>query len=179
VLALRQGDLVPGAAASAGRAAGLLAARERVLRDHGADLRFGVSVPSIGFPSVQRAYREASLALSYTSAARPVVSLSDLSSLECALVGADAATRAIIAAKGADLRALAPEELAGTERTVRAFAAANLNIGAAACALDVHPNTVRHRLNRIAQRTGHDPWTFAGLVELTCVLELLDAEVGR
>jgi hypothetical protein len=35
--------------------------------------------------SVQQAYREAALSLSYTSPSRPIVSLDDLSSLECAL----------------------------------------------------------------------------------------------
>jgi DNA-binding PucR family transcriptional regulator len=37
--------------------------------------------------------------------------------------------------------------------------------------MHVHPNTVRYRLQQIAARTGFDPRTFAGLVELTCVLE--------
>jgi sugar diacid utilization regulator len=35
---------------------------------------------------------------------------------------------------------------------------------------------VRYRLQRTAATTGHDPRTFAGLVELTCILELLEEE---
>jgi DNA-binding PucR family transcriptional regulator len=40
--------------------------------------------------------------------------------------------------------------------------------------MHLHPNTVRYRLERIATTTGHDPRTFAGLVELLCILEMLD-----
>jgi sugar diacid utilization regulator len=38
--------------------------------------------------------------------------------------------------------------------------------------LHVHPNTVRYRLQQIATKTGHDPRTFTGLVDLICILEL-------
>ena len=38
----------------------------------------------------------------------------------------------------------------------------------------VHPNTVRYRLQQIATKTGYDPRTFTGLVELICMLELND-----
>ena len=31
---------------------------------------------------------------------------------------------------------------------------------------------IRYRLQQIATKTGHDPRTFAGLVELLCVLEI-------
>ncbi|MEO6858779.1 MAG: helix-turn-helix domain-containing protein [Solirubrobacteraceae bacterium] len=42
----------------------------------------------------------------------------------------------------------------------------------------VHPNTVRYRLVRIAASTPHDPRRFAGLAELVCVLEMLEAHSG-
>ena len=38
--------------------------------------------------------------------------------------------------------------------TVEAFATADLNVTRAAQALQVHPNTVRYRLDRIAAETG-------------------------
>jgi DNA-binding PucR family transcriptional regulator len=50
---------------------------------------------------------------------------------------------------------------------VRAFAAADLNVARAASGLQVHPNTIRYRLERIAGETGVDPRTFTGLVELS------------
>ena len=40
--------------------------------------------------------------------------------------------------------------------------------------MHVHPNTVRYRLEQIATKTGHDPRTFTGLVDLICILELTD-----
>jgi sugar diacid utilization regulator len=38
--------------------------------------------------------------------------------------------------------------------------------------MEVHPNTVRYRLQQIAAKTGHDPRTFSGLVDLLCILEV-------
>ena len=167
LVAIRQGEVVLIAAVRSApdRRAHLEAAREHALEGHGIDLRFGLSAPAPGFAGVRQAYREATLALSYTSAARPIVSLAELPALDCALLGADAATRDLIAARGAGLDP-------ALTATVRAFAAADLNVVRAAETLAVHPNSVRHRLRRIAETTGHDPRTFAGLVELTCVLDV-------
>jgi hypothetical protein len=181
LVAIRQGEVVAIAAAtSPGAKAGRLAdARERLLeRSPGIDVRFGLSAPAPGFAGVRQGYREAALALSHASATRPIVALADLSSLETVLLGADAATRAVIAAKGERLRALEGEERAATVATVRAFAAADLNVARAARALHVHPNTVRYRLERIASTTGHDPRSFVGLVELTCLVELSAEEAA-
>jgi hypothetical protein len=152
LIAAREGEVVAIAAARG--------ARDAADR---AGLRCGVSAPAFGFPGVARAYREATLALASATAARPVVALDDLSALQVALVGADATTRAVIAAKGDGLRDAA---------TVQAYAASDMNVARAAEHLHVHPNTVRYRLERIATVTGHDPRSFAGLVELLCVVEL-------
>ena len=172
--AIRHGELVLISSGTSPRAkiASLQAARGRTIEEHDVDLRYGVSVPSQGFASVQQAYREAALSLSYTSASRPIVSLDELSALECALVGATATTKAVIASKGSNLRALSDEDLAAAVETIRAFSDADLNVARAARQLHVHPNTVRYRLEQISTRTGHDPRTFTGLVDLVCTLEL-------
>ena len=109
--------------------------------------------------------------LSYTSAARPIVSLDQLSALECALIATPTSARAIIASKGNGLWRLRPGEFDTATETIRAFAAADLNVTIAAHTLHVHPNTVRYRLQSLAARTGHDPRTFTGLVDLICILE--------
>jgi PucR C-terminal helix-turn-helix domain/GGDEF-like domain len=174
LIAIRHGELVAIAAATApsAKADSLRAARQQTLAEHEIDVRYGVGVPpSRGFPSVQQAYREATLSLSYTSASRPIVSLDELSALECAVIAATATTKAVIASKGAGLRALAPDDLAATVETIRAFAAADLNVATAAQQMHVHPNAVRYRLQQIATKTGYDPRTFAGLVDLICILE--------
>ncbi len=178
LVAIRQGEIVLVAAGSSSpdKRVSLRAARQRALDEHEVDMRYGVSLPSPGFASVQQAYREAALSLSYTSAVRPIVSLDDLSSLECALIGADATTRAVIASKGSELQALSAEELSVAIETIRAFSDADLNVARAAEQVHVHPNTVRYRLERIAATCGHDPRTFAGLVELLCILELIDGD---
>jgi hypothetical protein len=161
LVVIRQGEIV---AVTSSRAT-LARAREQVLGEHGVDVRYGVSAPAPGFGGVQQAYREATLSLTYASAARPIASLEELSALEVALIGASATTRAVIASKG--------RELAGEDRdTIRAFSAADLNVARAARLMQVHPNTVRYRLERIATTTGSDPRTFAGLVELVCALEV-------
>jgi DNA-binding PucR family transcriptional regulator len=90
------------------------------------------------------------------------------------VVGATATTKAVIASKGVSLRALSPDDLVAAVETIRAFAAADLNVANAAQRMQVHPNTVRYRLQQIATKTGYDPRTFAGLVELLCILEITD-----
>jgi hypothetical protein len=172
--AIRHGELVliTSGTAPHDKLASLRAARQRTIEQHNVDVHYGVSVPSHAFASVPQAYREAALSLSYTSPSRPILSLHDLSSLECALIGATATTKAIIASKGSSLQALSDEDLAVSIETIRAFADADLNVAGAAQLIQVHPNTVRYRLGQIATKTGHDPRTFAGLVELRCILEI-------
>jgi PucR C-terminal helix-turn-helix domain/GGDEF-like domain len=176
LVAIPHGELVLITAGTSPRTkiASLRTVRQRTIDEHNIDVHYGVSVPSQGFASVQQAYREAALSLSYTSPSRPIVSLDDLSSLECALIGATATTKAIIASKGNQLRALPADDLTTAVETIRAFADADLNVTKAAEQMHVHPNTVRYRLQQIATRTGHDPRTFTGLVELLCILEITD-----
>jgi sugar diacid utilization regulator len=175
---IRHGELVLISAGTSPRAkiASLHAERQRTIHEHGIDVRYGVSVPSQGFASVQHGYREAALSLSYTSSGRPIVSLDELSALECALIGATATTKAVIASKGHHLRALPDDELATAVETIHAFAASDLNVAKAAEQMHVHPNTVRYRLQQIATKTAYDPRTFAGLIDLICILEATDNE---
>jgi sugar diacid utilization regulator len=178
LVTIRQGEIVLITAGSAGRQAvsRLHMAHRRALEEHAVDVRYGLSTTPAGFPGVPRAHLEASLALSYTSSARPVVSLQELSALESALIGADATTWRLIATKGRALEALPEADRAVARTTIRAFAAADMNIARAAGALYVHPNTVRYRLARIAETTGHDPRTFTGLADLICILEIVEGE---
>jgi DNA-binding PucR family transcriptional regulator len=81
--------------------------------------------------------------------------------------------------KGNNLRALSGEDLAAAVETIRAFSDADLNVARAAQQMHVHPNTVRYRLQQIATKTGHDPRTFTGLVELLCILEITDTDQQR
>jgi PucR C-terminal helix-turn-helix domain/GGDEF-like domain len=176
--AIRHGELVLVISGTSPRTrlAGLQSARQRTIDQHNVNVHYGVSVPAQGFAGVQQAYREAALSLSYSSPTRPIVSLDDLSSLECALVAASAPTKALIASKGGRLRSLPEDDRAAAVATIRAFADADLNVTRAAEQMHVHPNTVRYRLQQIASRTGHDPRTFAGLVDLICILEVTNVD---
>jgi hypothetical protein len=178
LIAIRHGEivLITPATALARRATSIRVARQKALEDRETDMRYGVSGPASGFPGIANAYREATLSLSYSSALRPVVALGELSSLECALISADATVKAMIMSKGGGLTALAPDELAIVKETVSAFAASDLNVNRASAALFVHANTVRYRLGRIAETTGYDPRTFAGLLELVCVIDTIEGE---
>ena len=51
-----------------------------------------------------------------------------------------------------------------------------MNVAATAKVLVLHPNSVRHRLRRIAALTGRDPRNVADLFELRAAARLLDSE---
>ena len=176
LIALRHDELV--AITGAVRVADLVAVRAVAL-ERGIDVRFGLGLPSAGFAGVERAYREAVLCLAWATPTRSVVLLDDLPALETAMAGTDTTARAVIAAKGTGLRVLDPTDRAMAIDTIRAFAAADLNVARAATALHVHQNTVRHRLDRISATTGHDPRTFRGLVDLLCAVETLGDGPGQ
>jgi hypothetical protein len=172
LLAVRQGELVVIAADRDGALReSLETVRAATVTGRRLDVRVGIGRPATGAESVAGGYREALLALSYTSVQRPLLSLAELGSLQVAVAGADLTSRQVIESHSAEYAALPDPTRSHVAATVRAFAAASLNVTAAASDLGLHPNTLRYRLGRIAEQTGHDPRTFAGLVELICVLE--------
>jgi DNA-binding PucR family transcriptional regulator len=59
--------------------------------------------------------------------------------------------------------------------TIRAFAAADLNLRTAAERLQIHPNTAQYRLRRIQERTGRSLRCINDLVELLVAIALHDA----
>jgi DNA-binding PucR family transcriptional regulator len=63
-----------------------------------------------------------------------------------------------------------------TRETLLGFARACTNIKRCAADLHIHENTLRYRLRRIKERTGHDPQTFDGLLELIYLLEVVEGE---
>jgi PucR C-terminal helix-turn-helix domain/GGDEF-like domain len=174
LVTIRHGELIVIAAGTSVRET-ISRLQDARARQPDADLRYGVSLAAQGFAGVRRAYQEAISTLAYTSASRPVLALTELSSLQTALLAADQATQALIAAKSRGLHDLSDEERRTAADTIRAFAASDMNVRGAAERIGVHPNTVRYRLERIASSTGHDPRTFDGLTELVCAIELARA----
>jgi hypothetical protein len=154
-------------------------ARKRTIHELAVDIRYGIGVTATGLAGIPRAYRDALLSCNQTTAARPVAAIAELPAAHLAVVTADPEVTAVIRARGQTLRGLPPDDYIMTTETIRAFAAADLSVSRAASAMFLHPNTIRYRLERIAATTGHDPRTFSGLVELTCILEALTQKFPR
>jgi DNA-binding PucR family transcriptional regulator len=55
---------------------------------------------------------------------------------------------------------------------VLAYAASDLNVGATARRMHLHPNTVHYRLGRVERLTGRDLRRFADVVDLVAALRL-------
>jgi hypothetical protein len=62
--------------------------------------------------------------------------------------------------------------------TLEAFVHADQNVGEAASALALHPNSLRYRLQRIADKTGRDPRRLSDLLELIAAARLLHDHNG-
>jgi hypothetical protein len=153
-----------------------LSAVRATLAEDGIDLYCGVSSPCGGFAGVAAAYEQASLAVSRASAERPVVSLAVLPAIQHLLTGATLTTRLHLLEKAHALTTLRPEALLTVRETLFGFAGADMNVTRAAAALHIHENTLRYRLRRIKDRSGHDPQTFDGLLELICLIEIVGGE---
>jgi len=121
-------------------------------------VRYGVSVPSRGFVSVQQAYREAALFV-VIHVSEPADRRRRPVGIECSLIGATATTKAIVASKGNKLRALSDDDRVAAVVNNPCLLRRQPQRRKAAERMHVHPNTCA-RLQQIATKTGHDPRTF-------------------
>ena len=154
----------------------LTSARATLKDDIGVSLYCGLSSPCAGFTQVASAYEQASLAVARATEERPVVSLAALPALQHLLTGATGTTRAQLLEKAQVIADLGPGAVTTLGQTLRGFAQADMNVTRAAADLLIHENTLRYRLRRVREHSGHNPRTFDGLVELICLLEVLDHE---
>jgi hypothetical protein len=145
-----------------------------VKQSGGSTMRAGGGPPFIGLSSFGFSYQEARRALKHTAPERPIVFTPDDVGLfdELTVSRDDDATQLIPEAMRS---ALADQVLRGT---LEAYVAANLNVADAAASLSLHPNSLRYRLKRIAERTGRDPTKVADLLELIAASRLLPATAG-
>ncbi len=133
-------------------------------------LTAGISLPLSALGEIPRAHGEARRALALAPAGG-ILRLADLALLDYLLAEADDTARRI-GPSGVD-RLDAP-----LRETVLAYAASDLNVGATARRLHVHPNTVHYRLGRVERLTGRDVRRFANVVDLVAALRLRSAGVG-
>ncbi len=144
------------------------------LRERGVELFCGLSAPRSGLARVPAAFDQAVLAVSRASSAQPIVSLAELPVVQNLLLGATSTMRALLTGMAEDIDLDGRESAAGMRTTLHAFADASMNLTRAAETLHVHPNTLRYRLRRIEERSGRDPHDFNDLVDLICLLDLLE-----
>ncbi len=113
---------------------------------------------------IPRAHREARRALA-PAPAGGILRLADLTLFDYLLAGADETARRL----GPSGIERLDEQL---RTTVLAYAASDLNVGATARRLHLHPNTVHYRLGRVERITGRDLRRFTDVVDLVAALRL-------
>ena len=179
LVAVRTGTVVAVAPVEAG-----VSVQERLHRVHdelrgdGTQVLLGLSSPRSGLARVPGGFDQAALALSCAAAERPVVSLAELPVIQSLLLGATSTMRSVLAARAREIDLDGRDPLPMMRETLQAFGEADMNVTQTARALHVHPNTLRYRLRRIRERTGRDPHSFSGLVDLICLVTLL-SEAGQ
>ena len=138
---------------------------------NGVMLRAGIGTQFVGLDGFSASYQEARRALRHTHPHRPFVfGPGDMLLFdELTTAGGDGAVRLI---PETTRQVLAD----GTLRvTLEAFVEADLNVAAAANALSLHPNSLRYRIRRIAEKTGRDPQKLADLLELIAAARVISA----
>ena len=129
-------------------------------------LAAGISLPLSALDEIPRAHREARRALSLAPSGG-ILRLADLTLFDYLIGGADDTARRL-GPTGLD-RLDAP-----LRETLLAYVASDLNVGATARRLHLHPNTVHYRLGRVERLTGRDVRHFPDVVELVAALRLRD-----
>jgi plasmid maintenance system antidote protein VapI len=127
-------------------------------------LAAGISLTVASLDQFPRAHMEARRALALAPAGG-VLRLADLSLFDYLLAGADD-TAPRLGPDGLD-RLDAP-----LRETLLAYAGCDLNVGAAARRLHLHPNTVHYRLRRIERLTGCDVRRLGDVIDLVAALRL-------
>jgi sugar diacid utilization regulator len=150
-------------------------ALQRRLRSEGIALAMGVSTVAAGVGELPRAYQEAHVALSGVADEGGVEALARLTPFDYLALHADDTARRLVDPR---LRAFLEDDRrrgGALTQTIRAVAAADLNLRVAAERLQVHPNTAQYRLRRIEERTGRNPRRIADLLDLLVAIALDDA----
>jgi DNA-binding PucR family transcriptional regulator len=145
------------------------------LSHEGIALAIGVSTVAAGVAELPRAYREARAALEAAGESGGVAAFARLTPFEYLALRADDTARRLVDPR---LREFLDDDRARGHvltTTIRAFAAADLNLRAAAERLQVHPNTAQYRLRRIEERSGRNPRRIADLMDLIVAIALDDA----
>ncbi|WP_067459504.1 PucR family transcriptional regulator [Nocardia alba] len=173
---VRGSEIVAVPALGAGTAADGLCERLRAMGDElgaeGITLAIGVSTTVTEVAQIPRAYRQAQAALELLPEGGGVLALPQLTPFKYLLLRADDTTRQLVDPRIGS--ALAEDRVRGgtLAETIRAFAAADMNLREAADTLHIHLNTAKYRLGRIQELTGRNVRSVNDLVELLVAIEL-------
>jgi DNA-binding PucR family transcriptional regulator len=136
----------------------------------------GISTVCAGLVEVARGYQEARLAFESAAAEGGVCALLELRVHDFVLEHADGTAVRMIPPSARRLL----ESVASGDRvlleTLRAYARAEMSVRDAADSLDVHPNTVSYRLEKLSRLLDRDVSRFSDLVEVLSWLRILDAK---
>lgn len=142
-----------------------------LLLDLGPSVLLGVSVDHPSTAAIPRALREALAALDFASLDRRVVLFSELPVRSLLVQAGGESVRAAAPAWSFALTAADDKAEGALGLTLKALADADLNIQKAGRRLNVHPNTVYARLERVRDVTGLDGRRHHDLVELLLALD--------
>ncbi|MGI5285656.1 PucR family transcriptional regulator [Nonomuraea polychroma] len=145
------------------------------LATEGIRLAMGVSTVSAGTAAIPQAYQEARSVLDFVPEEGGVAALPRITPFQYLALRADDIARHLVDPR---ITALLAEDRARggvLTATIRAFAAADLNLRSAAEHLQIHPNTAQYRLRRIQERTGRSLRSINDLVELLVAIALQDS----
>ncbi|MEU7830103.1 helix-turn-helix domain-containing protein [Nonomuraea sp. NPDC049129] len=152
----------------------LQAVRESLMGE-GIVLAMGISTVVAGTAGIPQAYDEARTVLEFLPEDGGVAALPRLSPFQYLALRADDTARHLVDPR---ITALLSEDRARggvLTATIRAFAAADLNLRASAERLQIHPNTAQYRLRRIQERTGRSLRRISDLLDLLVAIALHDS----
>lgn len=180
---VRGGEIVAIPALGRDGSAEQLCERLRAMREElaaeGIALAVGVSTAVTEVAQIPRAYRQAQAALALLPEDGGVLALPQMTPFRYLLLRADDTTRQLVDPRIGS--ALADDRARGGSlaETIRAFAAADMNLREAADTLRIHLNTAKYRLGRIQELTGRNVRSVNDLVELLVAIELQTGQSGR
>lgn len=174
----RQAEIVAVPVLCAGRDAAALCDRledvQARLVQEGMPLAMGISTVAAGVAELPRAYAEARTALAGVTD-DGVAALPRLTPFAYLAQSADATAPRLV---DPHLREFLEDDRSRggvLTATIRAFAAADLNLRVAAERLQIHPNTAQYRIGRIEERTGR---TLRCVDDLIAILVAIELDVG-
>ncbi|TDC95661.1 PucR family transcriptional regulator [Nonomuraea deserti] len=145
------------------------------LAAEGIRLAMGISTVAAGPAQIPQAYQEARAVLDFVPEEGGVAALPRITPFQYLALKADDTARHLVDPR---ITALLSEDRARggvLTATIRAFAAADLNLRAAAERLQIHPNTAQYRMRRIQERTGRSLRSINDLVDLLVAIALQDS----